>query len=536
MGRNRTGSSYEKPKGSGQYWYAFLLNSGKKWVRRVPPRPDGRPITAADAAAYKDEVLRRYAAGLWDPEAPPPAPPPPVPTVAERAAAWAEGLTHLTAYNERRIVKQHIVPSALGPMPVDRVEATDVAAWVRELRAKAAPRGGTLAPGTVRGIFHVLDKMFAHARFEKLLTTDPCELPGGILPDAGDKSPEAREDWPYTREEAQRLVSDRSIPEDRRVLYALLFLTGVRCGEVQVLRWKHYAPERDPLGGMIVARARNARLKIEKGTKTGAVRKVPVHPVLAAVLAEWKLSGWARHSGKGRAPGPEDYLVPTRTGKPRNGRNVYGQLKADCERLGIRPRRVHGTRYTFISMGVDDGARWDVFQQLTHMKPRRGRGASWGYRQEAWPTYCAEVSKIRFVRAVDELPLWKAASGGGGGGDVESDNATGNATTSMNNEENRLQRGAFSQSPASARLSGEVEETPENKVVRIGSWPGLSTIRGGTTPSGGDSTTASSATPSIGPHTGEAFAQLWFDYALLHDPEHAPGAAALPSPGEGGEP
>ena len=76
----------------------------------------------------------------------------------------------------------------------------------------------------------------------------------------------------------------------------------------------------------------------------------------AALLAEWKLSGWQRLHG--RAPTPEDRIVPTRgTLRPRHSRNAYRQLHYDCERLGIRPRRMHGTRHTLVSLLIDDGAK-----------------------------------------------------------------------------------------------------------------------------------------------------------------------------------
>jgi len=73
-------------------------------------------------------------------------------------------------------------------------------------------------------------------------------------------------------------------------------------------RWRHYDAAMEPLGKLTVAKAYNTRKHNEKGTKTNAVRHVPVHPTLAAMLAEWKLAGWAAMMG--RAPEPDDLLVP----------------------------------------------------------------------------------------------------------------------------------------------------------------------------------------------------------------------------------
>src|SRR5262245_54828728 len=45
-----------------------------------------------------------------------------------------------------------------------------------------------------------------------------------------------------------------------------------------------------------------------KTTKTEVPRWVPVHPTLAKILAEWKLSGWAQLIG--RAPTADDFIMP----------------------------------------------------------------------------------------------------------------------------------------------------------------------------------------------------------------------------------
>ena len=41
-----------------------------------------------------------------------------------------------------------------------------------------------------------------------------------------------------------------------------------------------------------------SKTKQEKATKTKATRKVPVHPTLAAMLAEWRLQGWPKHCAR----------------------------------------------------------------------------------------------------------------------------------------------------------------------------------------------------------------------------------------------
>jgi integrase len=75
--------------------------------------------------------------------------------------------------------------------------------------------------------------------------------------------------------------------EDRRVLYALKRLAGLRLGEAAGLRWEQYDEKAEPLGALNLAK-----------TKTGVPRRVPVHATLARMLAEWKLAGWKRTYGR----------------------------------------------------------------------------------------------------------------------------------------------------------------------------------------------------------------------------------------------
>lgn len=513
MGRKRTGTVYEKPAGSGKWWYAFLLRSGKRHTKPVPARPDGRPITEADAKLYKDEVLRRYELGLWDPEAPVATTParPVVPTVAAYGATWAKALSHATAVTERRHVRQYLDGSELGAMPLDQVRPPHVAMWARGLRTKASKMGGTLAPATVRAIVHTAKKMFLAAVFEGLVAASPCTLPPGTLPRSGDKVPGARAGWRFAREDIERLISNRAIPEDRRVLYALFALTGMRCGEVVVLRWRDWDAARAPLGCLTVARAVKAVTRVEGATKTEAVREVPVHRTLAAVLAEWKLGGWQRHTRGDRPPQPDDLVIPTRTGKRRYGRNVYAQLQADCAAIEVRARRVHGLRHTFISLGVDDGARLDILRAITHT--RAVRTAFDGYRHEAWTTLCAEVDKLQIRRLPDVLPLWKAANDAGR-------SATDSATGAPAPSPNPAGEGALSPSPAPARDSGTPARAAETSGVPVRRAPKGGAEPEPNDPSGADSaTTGSDSREGFGRLAGEQLAYAWFEAVVARGEE-----------------
>jgi integrase len=103
------------------------------------------------------------------------------------------------------------------------------------------------------------------------------------------------------------------------------------------LRWSHYDEQAEPLGALNLAK-----------TKTGVPRRVPVHPTLARVLAEWRLAGWERTFG--RMPTPDDFVTPTRNMTERTAQETPKQLHHDLDTLEFRRRRGHDLRRTFITL------------------------------------------------------------------------------------------------------------------------------------------------------------------------------------------
>jgi len=128
-------------------------------------------------------------------------------------------------------------------------------------------------------------------------------------------------------------------------------------------------------------------LSLER-TKTQVPRLVPVHPTLARVLAEWKLAGWERTFG--RAPTAADLIVPTRRFTVRPSPDAQRTLLLDLSELGLRGRRGHDMRRTFISLAWTDGARRDLLETLTHGP--RGNIVD-VYTTFPWAALCDEVKK-----------------------------------------------------------------------------------------------------------------------------------------------
>ena len=136
----------------------------------------------------------------------------------------------------------------------------------------------------------------------------------------------------------------------------------------------------------------------DKGaTKTEVTRRVPVHPVLAQILAAWRLSHWERIYG--RQPTADDLVVPTHAMNPMAASDAARYFKEDLVALKLRvgagkhrDRGGHDLRAWFITTAQEHGAHRDLLRVVTHTA--KGDIVS-GYTRATWPALCAEVGKLQ---------------------------------------------------------------------------------------------------------------------------------------------
>jgi len=290
-------------------------------------------------------------------------------------------------------LRNHVLP-AIGRLRLDEVRPRHLVELVRTLRGSSK-----LAPKTIYNIYSTLKAFFRDARIADLLTGDsPTILTKYQLGENVDKDPEWRGTARYTRDELEILISDERIPIDRRVFYSLEGIGGLRLGEAAGLRFRHHDAGLSPLGGILVATSYNTGR-----TKTKQPRRMPVHSTLAAILAEWKLSGWAQMMG--RQPTPDDLIVPMppeHAARRREGRTLEGmrtrtycfkRFRDDLKMLGFRHRRGHDLRRTMISLSREDGARKDLLELCTHNPSKKGSSID-VYTTFPWEAFCGEVQKL----------------------------------------------------------------------------------------------------------------------------------------------
>lgn len=342
---------------------------------------------------------------------------------------------------EKTWLKNYVLTSSLADMALRDIRSSHVRDFLTELKTKTRARvalkarhaatgarshknrhksvvGGqpemraTLSPKTIRNIYGVLRVVFTHAIEERLIegSANPC-AGLGLKRLLGKKNQDADPTWRrkavFSKQEASWLMGDGRIAESNRILYTAFFYTGMRHGEAAALKWSNIDSTTPTLAALNVWDEKNQNWRV-----------VPIHPTLNAALSEWKLTGW--QSTIGRAPLPEDFIFPTGqptpnrhcapAGRQRSGQHTLERLHQDLDMLGLRWRRTHDMRRTFLSLSIADGASKDILRWATHAPD------SWDivdkYTSMEWQALCREISKLDLKRvpapATNLFPITKA--------------------------------------------------------------------------------------------------------------------------------
>lgn len=304
--------------------------------------------------------------------------------------------------------------ATLATRPIASVTRADIRAIVQAMQAATSEATGrAYAPRTILHVYSTIRLLFADALEDQHITATPCMLRArkGELPVKRDADPRWRAGAVYTRDEAEALISDERIPDDRRVYYALQLLGGMRASEAAARRWRDIDPDARPLAHLLVHSQIAKKGGAEKETKTGDVKEVPIHPTLAAVLAEWRLRGFPLRFG--HAPQPDDFIIPSRRGPriPRGGKSLP-RMKQDLERLGLRStgRARHAMRATYLTLLEIDGANMSIAARATHRTPVAPSNAVGGYLRAGWTALCAEIAKLKIeLRRGVVVPMRRAS-------------------------------------------------------------------------------------------------------------------------------
>lgn len=300
--------------------------------------------------------------------------------------------------DERGHVENHLIPMFEGLRVSDLTFRV-----IRDKFAELAAEGG-LAGRTIRNVHSTLRAVLQEAVEDELIhhTPDPLTSVRGHLPAPADRDDQWRRLAVFSREEVAKLVGCLDIPIDRRALYATLFLTGARVGELLAAHVQDYDRDAAPLSSITYVAEKRGR---GRGRE---VRIVPVHPDLAAWLGWWLDEGYLLVHG--HAPQPGDLLFPT-TGSRRRaqGKRTMSQSELyknwtdrDLPAAHLRHRRIHDTRRTFISTTRSTRLDAGMVRSITHKAVADVVLDS--YTTYEWEALCAEIRRVEWNLPGPRLP------------------------------------------------------------------------------------------------------------------------------------
>lgn len=301
-----------------------------------------------------------------------------------------------STHDARQRLRDHVYP-AIGEKRLRDITRKDIVNLINNYQRTPTDKGVLPAPRTVHRVYEDLRVIWAEAvEVDEIVPATPCTLKirRGELPEKLDKDPRWRAGAVYSKDEVEALISDHLGFWPQRVMCALMFLTGARVSEAAGLLWRDYEPRLKPLGRLVIATQGDGGR-----TKMGTTREVPVHPVLAAILAEWRLKGFPEFFES--APKPDDFIVPRVTERglkaqrrlPQYVSRVHARLQADLARHGFRARRVHDARRTLITLARADGAAADLLKWVTHGPPKSKIMEV--YSSLPWETLCEQISCLK---------------------------------------------------------------------------------------------------------------------------------------------
>jgi integrase len=259
--------------------------------------------------------------------------------LAEHKVEWRR--SHIKVLNST--LNGHLLP-AFGDKPVGTITKSDVFAFRAKLAEKPGRTGEKLSAKRINNILAVMRQVMAdaadsHHFVSPLATVKPLKVRKSDV-------------QPFTLEEVDRIL--KTVRMDWRDYLLIRFLTGMRTGEVNGLKWKYI----DFAARLILIRETFV-LGEDEYTKTdSSQRDIQMsQPVYEALKRQWEVSGKL-----------SEYVFCNREGHPIDNKNFSDRVWYPLLRhLGLAKRRPYQMRHTAATLWLASGEapEW-VARQLGH--------------------------------------------------------------------------------------------------------------------------------------------------------------------------
>ncbi|GAB3949312.1 site-specific integrase [Micromonospora vulcania] len=246
------------------------------------------------------------------------------------------------------LLRLHIAP-ALGKLTLTEVTTPRLRKWRRDLLDAG------VGPVTVAKAYRLLRSILNTAVSDRLITKNPCEIPGAGL----EKSPERP-----TATIEQVFTIAGAVPERYRVLVLLACFNSLRWGELAALARKHV----DTVEGTVVVERSVVELPTAElvfgPPKSDASVRVVTLPMIF-------LPDVVRHLADFTGKGPEALLFVGPKGGPLRRSNFQDHWRKAIAEAGIPGLHFHDLRHTGNTWAAETGATLrDLMDRMGHSTTR----------------------------------------------------------------------------------------------------------------------------------------------------------------------
>lgn len=313
---------------AGTFDYAASFPNSKRFKRKAeavasPPQPVA-PVAAAAALSVASTPAFRDFVTTW---------------LAEHQVEWRR--SHIKVLNST--LDGHLLP-AFGDKPVGTITKSDVLNFRAKLAEKPGRIGTKLSAKRINNVLAVMRQVMADAADTHRFTS-PFSNVNPLKVRKVDIQP-------FTLEEVDRIL--KTVRMDWRDYLQVRFLTGMRTGEVNGLKWKYVDFER-----RLILIRETFVLGEDEYTKTdSSQRDVQMsQPVYEALKRQWEVSGKL-----------SAYVFCNREGHPIDNKNFSDRVWYPLLRhLGLAQRRPYQMRHTAATLWLASGEnpQW-ISNQLGH--------------------------------------------------------------------------------------------------------------------------------------------------------------------------
>jgi integrase len=228
-----------------------------------------------------------------------------------------------TARSYISVLEDYLVP-AFGPYNLSELQRRHIQHFVLDLEDRG------LSGSRIRNILMPLRIIYRHAMRDNLVDRNPCEYLD--LPPVRGKRPEV-----VNAEQAAALIE--RLPVAERAIWGTAFYAGLRCGELQALRWEDIDLDHDEIH---VTRSMDAKEGVIDVKSDAGERIVPIPWRLRTLLLAHKVAcKWADGLAFGRSP-----MTPFSPSTIHmHARKAWG-----ADRIGL-----HAARHTAVSLWISAG-------------------------------------------------------------------------------------------------------------------------------------------------------------------------------------